>query len=136
MAENTLRISRYCLEMKMNKVAYIASPYSHELPRMEQERHDRVADYVGFLHRHANVIPISPIVCSHYLARSQRLPTDAAYWREINHWLIDKCDIMIVLKLDGWQKSAGVQDEIEYAESQGKPVFYQSKCNTLWFTEF
>jgi hypothetical protein len=37
-----------------------------------------------------------------------------------------RCDEVVVLMLDGWERSEGVQAEIRIAEALGKPVRYRA----------
>ena len=46
------------------------------------------------------------------------------YWKEYTYDLINGCDELYVLCLDGWKDSKGVTDEIAYAKEHGKPVRY------------
>jgi hypothetical protein len=50
------------------------------------------------------------------------LPLDWAYWEGYCRRVFSMCDRVIVLQLDGWQESAGVQAELELASEWGLPV--------------
>jgi len=52
------------------------------------------------------------------------LPTDWAFWQHVDREHLERCDEMVVLMLDGWEESAGVQAEIRIARELGKPVRY------------
>lgn len=65
---------------------------------------------------------ISPIAHSHPIAMANDLPTDFDFWQSLDHDLIDRCDVVMVLELPGHEQSAGVADEIAYARSIGKLV--------------
>ena len=53
------------------------------------------------------------------------LPGDWNFWQDFDKSFVDRCDGgIIVLMLDGWDKSAGVTAEIKFAESLSKPIFY------------
>ena len=43
-------------------------------------------------------------------------------WRDFYETMIDWCDQLWVLMLDGWEDSVGVQAEIEYAERLDKSI--------------
>ena len=122
---------------------YIASPYSHQNPAVRQQRFEAVCEQMD-LYRSmcgtgwayevgttsgttvvkTNDSFVSPIEYTHPFAVAYHMPNDSHWWRELNYSVLDRCDALWVLQLDGWQESEGVQDEIEYAESKGKRVRY------------
>lgn len=74
----------------------------------------------------------SPIVYCHEMSKKYDLPKDYTFWQENDRHFISKCDKVLVLKMydeyGNWEKSKGIQDEIQYAKSLGVPVEYLS-CN-------
>ena len=52
------------------------------------------------------------------------LPPDWAFWQRLDCELLRRCDEVVVLMLDGWESSAGVQAEVRLAGELGKPVRY------------
>lgn len=67
-------------------------------------------------------IVFSPISHSHYIAAEGGLEKGWDYWCTFDIEFIKWCDIVMVVKLDGWDKSKGVLSEIAIAQSMGKPV--------------
>jgi len=65
----------------------------------------------------------APICHSHPIARFG-LPTDWSFWERQDREHLARCDEVVVLLLDGWRESRGVQAEIRLAENLGKPVRY------------
>ncbi len=64
---------------------------------------------------------IVPIVWAHALAR-HGVPSDWAYWPPpVREYLVRR-DGLVVLQLDGWRESEGVQAEITLASALGKRV--------------
>jgi hypothetical protein len=47
-------------------------------------------------------------------------------WQRHDHRYLEACDEVVVLMLDGWQQSIGVQAEISAARELGKPVTFLS----------
>lgn len=94
---------------------YIASPYTHQ---NQAVRNDRFRDAMKFTAALMKLeIPCySPIVHCHELANTYELPTTFEYWIKMNHAMIDVSLGVVVLKIDGWDTSKGVTDEIEYAK--------------------
>ena len=94
---------------------YIASPYTHKNEEVRNERFRQVMRFTANLMR-LEIPCYSPIVHCHELANSHQLPTTFEYWIKMNHAMIDASRGVIVLKLEGWEESKGVKDEIEYAK--------------------
>jgi hypothetical protein len=52
------------------------------------------------------------------------LPTDWPFWRRIDEHFIGLSEKLVVARMEGWEASHGVTDEIEIAKALGKPVEY------------
>jgi len=104
-------------------ILYIASPYSHPDRKVEQWRYEMTQMEVAAMCR-AGHYAYSPIVHCHPMAQLHNLPTDAAYWQSRNEAFIRKCDKLVVLMLEDWDRSLGVRAEIAFAESLRIPVVY------------
>jgi nucleoside 2-deoxyribosyltransferase len=103
-------------------ISYLASPYSHPDPAVRQERYRAACRATAALVRAGHAV-FSPIVHSHPLA-DYGLPTDWNAWEHFDRRFLDQCDEVLVLMLDGWRDSAGVQAEIRIAQEMGKSVRY------------
>lgn len=102
---------------------YLASPYSHPMPRIRLARFECVCRAAGvMLNRGHNVL--SPIAHTHPIAIIMKLPTGFDFWAELDKAYIDRCDEVWVLMISGWENSIGVRFEIDYATSQGKRVLF------------
>ena len=106
-------------------IIYVASPYTDDDPKVREARYVAVRDFVGKWTDGATVY-FSPIVYAHEIAKSNKLPGDAAFWFEFNFRMMKVCDKVIVLQLPGWEKSVGVASEIAYAKSHDKPLQYRA----------
>jgi len=104
------------------KLYYLASPYSHDNPNMRKERYEAVNDTTIIL-LNQNVYAFSPITYNHPMERHS-LPTNWEFWMPYDIAFLERCDMVIVLTLDGWKESVGVTAEIEKAVSLGIPVIY------------
>ena len=104
--------------MKMSKIIYFASPYSHNDPKVVQERVQKTSEMVAKLVSEGNVV-ISPIVYGHNLLQFQDMPSDWEFWKNFCQTFLKKSDEMVVYMLDGWYKSTGVMSEIELAKKLG-----------------
>ena len=52
------------------------------------------------------------------------MPRDWAFWKDLSYVLLSKSDVLVVLKLEGWEESVGVKAEIIYAHDNNIPVIY------------
>ena len=103
---------------------YLASPYSSLNAPDRERRYQQTCRAVVHLMRNGCVV-FSPVVHSHPLVQ-YGLPYDWMYWEHVDRTLLEHCDEVVVLKLDGWMFSRGVQAEIKMARELGKPIGYLS----------
>ena len=101
---------------------YLASPYSHADPTVREHRYREACRAVVNLLQN-NQCVFSPVVHSHPLV-AFGLPTDWTFWERVDREHLARCDEVLVLMLDRWETSHGVQAEIEIARELGKPVGY------------
>lgn len=110
--------------MFKNTLIYLASPYSHSDPAVMQQRFEQVCEATAGLLR-AGYMVYSPIVHSHPLTK-YGLPTDWAYWEQLDTQMIEMCGALVILMLDGWDESTGVTNEI------GKAVEMLTDDQDMW----
>jgi hypothetical protein len=72
----------------------------------------------------------SPITMTHPLdlvlsGRSETLGSD--YWVRFDEAFMEKCAQMVVLQIDGWDRSSGVRREIERFKEMRKPISFMSE---------
>lgn len=101
---------------------YLASPYTHSDPSVREARFDAACLATAELMRAGHVV-FSPIVHAHPLVRFD-LPTGWDYWERIDREHLRRCDEVVVLMLDGWRESRGVQAEIGLAKEMELPIRY------------
>jgi len=104
---------------------YLAIPYTHEDPAVMDYRAE-VADRCTALLTRIGYEVYSPISSWHHIAKKYELPTDYAYWKRLNDNILSICDRLWVIKLDGWEKSKGVQHEIDTAEGLCLEIIYEA----------
>ena len=102
---------------------YLASPYSHPDREVMVRRFKQACKMARKLFELGHFV-FSPIAHSHPIAEHGELPAKWEYWAAFDTKMISLCDEVWVLKLDGWQKSKGVEAEINIAKGLGKPVKY------------
>ena len=110
-------------DLPKEQVYYFASPYTSDCAYIREQRYLDVIKVATDLIR-LDFTLIEPIAMSHQHAQRFGLPGTYAFWQKRDRKFIDLCDAVMVCLLDGWDQSIGVADEIEYAKSQGKPVYY------------
>jgi hypothetical protein len=101
---------------------YLASPYSHPDPTVRQQRFAAACAATAVLLRAGHQV-FAPVVHGHPLT-THGIPGDWSFWEPQARWLIERCDELVVLTIDGWQDSVGVQAELQHARDLQKPVRY------------
>lgn len=107
------------------RLIYLAGPYSHHDKDIVQQRVNEYAAAVAyFMNTAENLYVFSPVFQCFHVANRHDLPHDFAFWAERDFFMIKKSSAMWVLPLEGWQTSYGLSQEIEYAESIQREIFY------------
>ena len=101
---------------------YLASPYTHPDPAVRELRFQAACAATAAL-IHAGHAVYSPVVHSHPLT-AYGLPSEWAFWGRTDLPHLEICEELVVLTLDGWEESTGVQAEMRHARVLGKPVRY------------
>ncbi|MBE3037567.1 MAG: DUF1937 family protein [Chloroflexi bacterium] len=104
---------------------YLASPYSHDDPVVCQERYDLVCKAAAML-MHSGARVFSPIAHSHHIAEHIPAATGFNFWQGFDFEMLATCSLMIILTLDGWASSVGIQAEIAQARLLNIPVMHLS----------
>lgn len=99
---------------------YVAAPYSDPDPAVKAERMRQFYEFDAMLCRegHFTVSPLYKVET----AKHGKIPDDWAYWQSYSENMLKRCDMMILLALDGWQDSVGVQGELEFCYEHGIQV--------------
>jgi len=114
---------------------YLASPYYHPDSMIRYHRFCLAKDAVLDL-LNEGITAISPIAYYHPLAVTAGLPLDATFWWQHNHRLMSYSKGLILLTIDGWEKSEGVRLEIDYFRGTNSPCYkmepnYAPQLSTL-----
>lgn len=104
-----------------NELVYLAVPYSHQDPAVRRERFKAVNRVAAKLMREG-VFIFSPISHTHPIELAGDLPYDWNFWYGYDRAILKHCKKLLVLKLDGWQSSAGVAGECDLARELGIPI--------------
>lgn len=100
---------------------YLASPYSDPNPTVMEGRFDAVCRKAGELMSQGLVV-YSPIAHCHPIAIRVGLPRDWAFWKQFDREMLEGASAFWILRLPGWETSAGIRGEREIASELGVPV--------------
>lgn len=104
---------------------YLASPYSHADKQVMEERHDAVCRHAAKMMFRGEAV-FCPIAHSHVIAMHmvEGMATEQTFWQGVDAPFINGCNKLVVLMLDGWDKSHGVAHEIKTAVERHIPIEY------------
>lgn len=110
-------------------LVYVAAPYSAKNEDGGEDLitvHNRMRDVCLCMNKlmRRGIKPISPLTMHLLRTYDPKLPGDWAYWGAYSELMLNNCDVMIVLMIDGWKESVGVTAEIELAKATDKPIIY------------
>lgn len=101
---------------------YLASPYTDENWEIRQARFMQACSATATLLERGRRV-MSPIAHGHPIDQhSTSIPYDA--WADLGLALLRGASKLVVLQLDGWESSRGVQEEIRWAAAWKIPVEY------------
>jgi hypothetical protein len=108
-------------------LAYLATPYSL-YPGGLWAAFFAAAQLAGNLLR-AGIKVYSPITHSHPIAIHAGLdPLDHDLWLDFDRMMMERCDVLIVAHLEGWEQSKGIALEVEAFTATGKRIY---DCNPV-----
>jgi len=107
---------------------YVASPYSHKNPIVEDHRFTMAEEYVAACFRQ-RLVAFSPIYYCHPLSRKLKLPGDYKFWKDFNNTMMRRAEQIHVLQLIGWRESRGVQYELNMAQELCIEIIYVEYTN-------
>lgn len=107
-------------------LGYIASPYSSAYESVESIRYHEACLATRFLMRRGEMV-YSPVVHSHKLVRSYGLPKTWDFWQAPSYAMLDRCDLMYILDIEGADASVGVQKEFARATRELRIPVWEMK---------
>jgi len=116
-------------------ISYLAQPYSiNSTPEIRERRYQYAVKKVAeFMNNGYNIF--SPILNSHEPSVQHGLPCTWDFWSRIDKEYIAVCGEVLVLMMEGWQDSVGLNAEVEYAQQIGLPIKY-IECSDEFLEEF
>jgi len=109
--------------MFRSDIEYLAIPYSDKSESVMDYRAE-VSDLICAEFMNQGRIIFAPISSCHHIAKRYSLPRTWDFWQHLDEEFVKICKSVIVVMLDGWDKSTGVKAEIELADKYGIPVKY------------
>ncbi len=103
---------------------YLASPYSAMDEATKTRRFVSAAKAAAFLMTVEKKIVFSPIAHTHPISRWTGGEMKHEEWMRQDEPFLRGAAGIIVLKIEGWESSKGVQEEIALAKKLGIPITY------------
>lgn len=100
---------------------YLASPYSNPSPEVRSMRFRAACLATGNLIKRGHLV-FSPIAHTHPVREISGLGGSFADWERYDENIINRCDGIFVLCIEGWEESVGVQAEIVIASKLPSPI--------------
>lgn len=108
---------------KRNTLVYLAGPYSKAEDKNKlMEQVMTVAGKYMIANPGSHVV--SPLYMHYALPFTPEMGSDYNFFGDYSRNLLRRCDLLLVVMLDGWDESTGVADEIATAEKLGIPIEY------------
>ena len=106
----------------MPQLLYVAAPYTHPDSAVREHRFQAVCRASALLMQ-SNIVVFSPLSHSVPIAQHGGLDElDHTFWMSMVMPLLERSDELLVLGLDGWERSEGVREELFFALGKNKPV--------------
>lgn len=105
------------------RLVYLATPYNHPDASVRERRFLTACKVAGHFMRQG-VHLFCPIAHTHPIALAGDLPKGWDYWQAYDRAMLSACTELWVVKMEGWQESAGIRGEIEIARELGLKIQY------------
>ena len=107
------------------KKIYLAGPYSHDSKLVKLKRFLDLNVKAAELMEEGYLV-FSPISHSHPISKwvSKENSMSYDFWLAQDFWILDICDELHILCLDGWLESKGVLAEIARAKENGMKIVH------------
>ncbi len=102
----------------MGEIEYLAIPYSDNSESVMDFRAEISDAICADLMKQGRIV-FAPISSCHHIAKKYGLPRDWKFWQRLDEEFVRICKKIIVVTLDGWETSTGVQAEIKLAKKYG-----------------
>lgn len=106
------------------ELIYLACPYTHSDADVRLFRFVEATKAAAALIGQGHIV-FSPITMTHPIDVEMAGATNTLgsdFWVKFDETFMERCDVLVLLPLEGWQESNGVQRELAYFEAHGKPL--------------
>lgn len=107
--------------MTTYELTYLACPYTDPNPKIMQLRYAVNAQVAADLFKEG-IMVFAASMHNAFIEEIANLKDRFSTWQAFNHLMIERSDRVLVVTLDGWEQSKGVQDQIQYAKKLNKNV--------------
>lgn len=104
------------------RLAYLASPYRVYPSGLDAAYKEARALTSRLIDTKTTCAIFSPIVHCHKL-EAATLPRHSARWLRMNDAYLDACDVLLIARMAGWEKSEGIKYEVALFARMRKPIF-------------
>lgn len=111
----------------MNTLIYLASPYTQKDHDIRQQRFEDAVRAAAWLMKSTGKPVFCPIAHSHYIDIEFGAPENGEFWKAQDAPYLEAASELVVLQINGWDQSAGVNHEFERAQERGIPITFMSK---------
>jgi len=106
----------------MTPLLYVAVPFTHSEASVREQRFQAACRVSALLMKHSIVV-FSPLSHSVPIVRHGDLDEmDSEYWLTMDLPLLERADELLIVGLDGWEESRGVQEELHFALEHNTPI--------------
>lgn len=117
-------------EVSKNKLIYVASPYTHSLPEIVEER-ARLAAVCARKLIEKGYKPYVPIAYTHALDKLGK-PLPHELWLALDRPFLQACAALLILDIAGWHASQGVALEVAQAKRMGLPIWFVNPVGRIY----
>jgi hypothetical protein len=112
------------MHRSQTELVYLAAPYTHASSEIRAARYEAFTRAAAVLIGKGRIV-YSPITMTHPIdiilaGKGDTLGSD--YWVAFDERFMAFCSKLIVLRLAGWQRSSGVQREIQFFRDRDLPI--------------
>lgn len=108
------------INIKQIEMIYLACPFRHEDKQIMRKRCAAVLYTAAQLSSNGKYV-FSPLTHNGILVDLCQNVT-GEHWMQFDLTILNVCQRLIVLKMEGWESSKGVQIEIAFASKKGIPI--------------
>lgn len=107
----------------MTDIIYLACPYTSPDEAVRNERQALATKVAAYLMQQGNVV-FSPITHGHAVAAHlpAELTNDGEFWMVQCLPVLERCSVLVILPLPGWEKSKGIAQEVRFALERGMDI--------------